>query len=411
MRKRICILLAVILLMLCMAACAKPTSSQVPTTVLPSGPVVDLGDTQGWTMAKRQEGAFSDEGYYHVKSASFLMFTDLKTATTVCLCSKPGCLHWEGDLHTMETCEANIAYYAGPMFFVSDNLYYFTSDAYGTQLLRRDAAGFAEETVCTVGQMYTKDEKSVQIDHMLYTDGYIYYDAIVSAPVWDSETGVSEIKDINYYIGRISLKNGKDEVLLEKDTQTNMRICAVRSGGLLYFTAQLPELDYEDPGYSEAFLNQNYVLNYWDLEKDQTTVVLQKPLRECQDIMQVHGEKIYFKEHGLVGNATYAYDMKSGIETLVAQNTLRHLGGGYALEKQDGEWEVLNMHTGQRFPFALSGITTVVSFSDKFCILRQSENQEDGSQKRKQSIVSYADLADGLQEADLLTFDTVINIS
>ena len=310
----------------------------------------------------------------------------------------------------METCEANIAYYAGPMFFVADNLYYFTSDAYGTQLLRRDAAGFAEETVCTVGQMYTKDEKSVQIDHMLYTDGYIYYDAIVSAPVWDSETGVSEIKDINYYIGRIDLKNGKDEVLLEKDTQTNMRICAVRSGGLLYFTAQLPELDYEDPGYSEAFLNQNYVLNYWDLEKDQTTVVLQKPLRECQDIMQVHGEKIYFKEHGLVGNATYAYDMKSGIETLVAQNTLRHLGGGYALEKQDGEWEVLNMHTGQRFPFALSEITTVVSFSDKFCILRQSKNLEDGSQKREQSIVSYADLADGLQEADLLTFDTVINM-
>lgn len=411
MRKRICILLAVILLMLSMAACAKPASPQPPATVLPSGPVADLGDTQGWTMAGRQEGAFSDEGYYHMKSATFLMFTDLKTAATICLCTKPGCLHWEGGTFAQEACEANVSYYHDKMFFWDEHLYYVIKDAECTQLLRRDEAGFGEETVGVLGQIYTGNQNSVRVENMLLSDGYVYYDAEVTAIIRDPQTQTPEVKTIHYCIGRMDLETGKDEILLEEDAQTHVKICAARSGGLLYFSVPITDVDPEDPGYIDAFISELFTLNYWDLEKKQIAVVIQRPLRECQDIMQVHGEKIYFKEHGLVGNATYAYDMKSGIETLVAQNTLRHLGGGYALERQDGEWEVLNMHTGQRFPFALSGITTVVSFSDKFCILRQSENQEDGSQKREQSIVSYADLADGLQEADLLTFDTVINIS
>ena len=183
MKNGICVLLAVFLLALSLTACTVPENPQPPVTVLPSGQVADLGDTQGWVMAGRQDGAFSNEGYYYLKSGYFLVFADRRTGASVGLCSKPGCRHWMEYGQARESCEANIAGYVGPILFAEDSLYYVTLDSYGLYLKRRDAAGFSEKTIGTLGKQYTEDEKIISIVNMLQTDGYVYYEATVSALV------------------------------------------------------------------------------------------------------------------------------------------------------------------------------------------------------------------------------------
>lgn len=407
MKNGICVLLAVFLLALSLTACTVPENPQPPVTVLPSGQVADLGDTQGWVMAGRQDGAFSNEGYYYLKSGYFLVFADRRTGASVGLCSKPGCRHWMEYGQARESCEANIAGYVGPILFAEDSLYYVTLDSYGLYLKRRDAAGFSEKTIGTLGKQYTEDEKIISIVNMLQTDGYVYYDATVSALVWDPATETSVVKEVAYYIAKVNLKSGKEEILLETGERNPIQICAVRSGGLLYCQWQIPQVDYEDPGYSAALMNQTYFLNYWDLEKNQTSIVLQKRFRDCQGVMQVHGGRIYYQTASFVSTTTYAYDMKTGVETQISQNVLRHMGGGYALEQQNGKWTVLNMHTGQRLPFMLDrNRITIAAFSDQCCIVQIWSDIQNGEQTRIRNIVSYADLADGLQESDLLAFDT-----
>lgn len=411
MKNGICVLLAVFLLALSLTACTMPENPQPPVTVLPSGPVAELGDTQGWVMAGRQDGAFSNEGYYYLKSGNFLMFADRRTGASVCLCSKPGCRHWMEDGQARENCDANIKGYDGPIFYVADCLYYVTLDSYGKYLKQRDAAGFSEKTIGALGKQYTEDEKIVSITNMCPAEGYIYYDATVSALVWDPATETSVVKEVGYYIAKVNLKSGKEDILLETGERNPIQICAVRSGGVLYCQWQIPEVEYENPEYTTALMNQTYTLNYWDLGKNQTAVVLQKLFRDCQGVMQVHSGKIYYQTNSFVSTTTYAYDMKTGVETQISENALRHMGGGYALESQNGQRVILNMHTGQRLPFTLQGNKlSIAAFSDQCCVVQNWSDIQNGEQKRTLCIISYADLADGLQESDLLAFETESSI-
>ena len=95
MRGFIKLLCGVLVILCALTGCAKK-------------PVAETTDT-GWSCVQFNPSAFCDEGCYYWVDSSYLYFLDTSNGISVCLCSKPGCLHEkEEDIEKMELCEAYV---------------------------------------------------------------------------------------------------------------------------------------------------------------------------------------------------------------------------------------------------------------------------------------------------------------
>ncbi len=353
-----------------------------------------------WVPAMRietQPGALSDLGYYYVPwiGEKSLHYTDFGTGKSVALCSQPACDH------SSRECDAYIGHSRSIMFYYRERLYYTMNDE--PVLYRRDAIGMSMAEVGTVGKRFIEQQKSVSFGNVVPVDGWMYYQATVSA---EDENGI-KLTEMTY-IGRLNLSTGKDEVLLQETGNNKMMLYAARSGSVLYARWETAELDTSAPDYKEKFRQLKVTLEQYDPEIKRSAVLFEKKRAECQEILMVWDDKVYCANYPIDGfTNTFVYDLKTGEYTLQYENAmLRHLGGGYAFYKDgpDGKYKLLNMATGELLENCYEANTPHASNKSDLGVVLwfTGEKLEDGSSTVAWRYVPYAELSDGLQETDLI---------
>ena len=362
-----------------------------------------------WIPQTYKLGALSEEGYYY---GSYLSYCDFSTGEHVVLCSKVGCSHEDYD------CDAYTGTRNGQeMYFEDGYLYYVGSDSSGRHVFRRDATGAALVTGGTPGEYYTKQKKSVDIDAFTLADGYLFYSGRVGTDLGDTVTLDTE------FIARMNLVTGKEEILVEVQMENpgdHLWLCAVRGNGAIYTRYITPDMDREDSAYSDALLQSVNKLYMWSEETGESVVLLEKPIREFSLVSAVYGGKVFYKSLsvGTVYNTDlYAYDLTTGKDQKWISGRLTHLGGGYALRKLDeeGNCDLINLLTKEKLPNVLNQIADGGTGNMR-CVSRhgvllnwwgiehRKENEDDisGYRDDHSDYITYASLADGLQQEDLI---------
>lgn len=411
MVRKLCSITALLLILcLALAGCNEDPMHTADTN--PTNNTSGIRNTSGsagtlayadWRWAYNQNGAFSEYGYYYLKNG-FLYFLDTGNGTSVCLCSKVGCLHdEEPDPFIRELCEARIYGLKTPVFYWDDHLYYIELDGYGPQLYRRNADGTAEEKIGTLGATYLKEQKQIEVWSHAVADGYLYYDACVESIVVDGDY-ITEVRDC-YYVGRVDLKTGKDEVVLE-GTGEIINLCAVRSNGFLFFSYPLPEIDPEDPAYQEALQQVPTLLKYWDGETEEVVTVFEKTRQECARINMVEKGKVYYSGTGVVTN--WVYDLADGSDLLLTKDTLSYINGNYAFLHDGSGWHLWSIQTKEVYQIELASPLVVAETTSEDGFILAWRIQENGKIVRRiYCYATYASIQDGLQEEDMMQFYTL----
>ncbi len=389
--KRITTCLLVFCLLCGLSACNKPTQTG-----------------SDWIWAYNQRGAFSDKGYYFVESG-FLRFVDLSSGVSVCLCSKAGCLHdQEPDNRVSESCEAFMPSFFSlttPTFFWGDNLYYITYDHYGLKVYRRDATGAGLESLTVLGEQYIKNKKDLAISAYAVSNGFFYYSADTNGTVL-TEDGTNIVQRTASYIARLDLQTGKEEILVE-NSDVPITLCAVKGNEMLFHTYGVPDVDFNDPNYREVLLNLPATLQHWDGTSGQTRTLIDKTRREFSGVSMVDGDKIYYSSAADTEYNEYAYDLNTGTQTVVSHDSMHYIGKGYALrfDAKNEQWHLYNLNTGKKLSNALSRENfRAQTISDDGFVMRRTVSNGNGGSTKVLSYVTYASLADGLQERDLMDF-------
>lgn len=361
-----------------------------------------------WVWAYNQRGAFSDQGYYYLTAGGFLRFVDLTSGVSVCLCSKPGCLHdQEPDNRKSEVCEAKLigASIITPLFFWSDGLYYILEDPYGAHVYRRNATGTDLETVATLGKEYINEQQDVTVYAYAAVDGFLYYSADVDGSIRTADGG-NMVQWISNYLGRLDLQTGKEEVLLDR-SDVYITLCAVKGNEALFHTAGVPDATYDDPDYRQLRLEMPAKLEHWDGTDGQINTILESTVRDFPPTHMVDNSKVYYSVTLDNEHSVYAYDLSTGQLAIVCHDTVRYLGNGYALrlEPDSERWDLFDLNTGKTLPNEMHDkslwITTV---SATGFVVRYSIARDNMSGRQFYSYVPYDSLADGLQEADMMVF-------
>lgn len=377
-----------------------------------TGDTSSAGDSnQKWVWADKYEGTFSEQGYYYRQNL-FLHYLDTTSGVTTALCTKAGCLH------DQESCEAylsGVSFALGGSCFWDGSLYYVDQGAYSLDLYRSNATGTEREAIGEVGAKYTGNQKSVTPKKYALADGFWYYCAKVDSVVWDEESGMWTNEQELNYIGRIDLRTGKEEILIE-DRENTLTLCAAQEKAFLFTIQGVPEADIRDDSYREQLKALPISLRFWDGETGQVSTLFQKIGRECGGVDMVSGGKVYYSVaiEGSDGAYTvdrYAYDLTTGEDTLfVKGETMWYWGGGYARrwDTQSKGWYLFELESGQKMPIDIKkGNISLKSTTQRGCIFLWSILPEDASNKEgRYCYVAYESLADGLQEADLMIFYT-----
>lgn len=382
---------SLILFLLCgLSACGKQTTPNLE-----------------WVWAYNQRGAFSDKGYYFLVSG-FLRFVDTTSGVSVCLCSKAGCQHdQEPDQRKSESCEARLigASMITPIFFWGNNLYYVLKDQYGSHVYRRDATGAELETVATLGEKYIEDQRVVTVYAYAVADGFLYYSADVDGSVRAADGG-NMVQWISNYLGRLDLQTGKEEILLEK-SDVYITLCAVKGNEVLFHTAGIPNVAYDDPNYRQLRLEMPATLQHWDGTNGQVRTLLEKTVQEFPGVNIVDNNKLYYTSSLESASGVYTYDLHTNKLEAVKLDRLRHMGNGYALrwDTDKEQWHLYNLNTKKELPNALNdkGFVVMTISNEGFAIKRTVED-DNASNQQIYSYVKYASLSDGLQEKDLMDF-------
>lgn len=367
---------------------------------------------QTWVGANENAGAFSDQGYYYLPTnqQSNLSYLDISTGLTTVLCSKAGCQH-----NSEEVCEAFVipssVFGEGGMCFWNDSLYYLSLTGYGIDLVRRNATGTDMAVIGTLGDKYIADQKSVQTKVFAQVAHFWYYYAEVDGSVWNENAQQYESKQVLSYISRIDLRTGKEEILIEETDTLNFY--AAKNDAVLFSTLKRPDADILDrDAYREQLAECPVVLKRWDAQTGQVTTLLEKAHSEFTGLQGVFDGKLYY--YGTVDFKTnlYIYDLETGEDALLAdRESMWFWSGGYAYcrdQETNGDWYILELKSGKKLPNEIeTGSIRFTSGSDHGCILALTVQPGDGSPKEhRMCYVSYAALADGLQEADLMNFYT-----
>ena len=153
--KRLFTLCLVVLMSLPLFGCGEDQgTAQAPEASSPA-----WEDESSWVLAQTKPCALTDEGFYFASENGTLCFADTSNGISVCLCSKPGCLH------NTEWCDAIVssAPISRPMFFWNHHIFYVAEDEFGTHVYRRNADGTAKTVVADLGTRYIEERMSVDL--------------------------------------------------------------------------------------------------------------------------------------------------------------------------------------------------------------------------------------------------------
>ena len=387
--KRITALLLALLLSLGLTACGKD----------PSGSAKGI-----WVGANEYEGTFSDQGYYYVpwnQQGATLSYLDISTGTSVILCTKAGCRH------TNQYCEAyfppDFFYTSGGICFWDGSLYYIDSGT--TFELVRCNATFTDQTVIgTLGDQYIEDKKWVNPKNFARFENFWYYCAEINGSVWDEATQQRTTKRVLDYIGRIDLRTGKEEILIE-DRDNTLDLHAVKNDALVFSARGIPDADIQDrDAYREQLKNLPFVFQRWDAQTGQVSTLFEK--YNC-GVKGVYNDKLYYNGRANDILNQYTYDLNTGEDALfLDQESMWFWSGGYAQCKDsesNEDWHILELQSGKKLPIDIEGFLGFQCGSEQGCILWQSVEPADGGPtEHRVYYVPYTALADGLQEADLM---------
>ena len=395
---RILALILTVLLLLGTVGCAE----EPPATI---APITDWDDGSSWVMTRfYSTSALSDEGYYFPVDG-MLYFADTSNGIAVCLCSKPGCLHEKGSPQEQDLCDAKLNGTNLPMFFWNDHFFFLGNDEYGLHVYRRNADGTAQTIVADIGSRYVKERKALQINDSAFLGDYFYYSAQVTSLVL--EEGVENVVVDLTYIGRLNLKTNKEEILVTVDHEAT-QLAAVCPKGVLIQYSEDTEAGYEDEDFFEQRLNAPSYVQFYDFETKETTTILTRTYQDLQSVSAVRGSKLYYIRSVENGGGIWEYDMKTGSDRKVS-NT----GGGSQIDgrlvfKQvDGISVLYHLPTGQFLPTAFAGEhLKAVCVSKDAVILTRKLFEGGRSTRAVYCYVKLADLADGLQEEDVLDLYT-----
>ena len=391
-------LLLVLLISLTLFGCAE----EPPATI---APITDWDDGSSWVMTRfYSTSTLSDEGYYFPVD-DILYFADTSNGIAVCLCSKPGCLHEKGTPVEQDSCDAKLKSTNSPMFFWNDHFFYLGNDEYGTHVYRRNADGTAQTIVADIGSRYVKERKALQINDSAFLGDYFYYSAQVTSLVL--EEGVENVVVDLTYIGRLNLKTNKEEILLTIDHEA-VYLTAVCPEGMLIYYCEDTEAGYEDEDFFEQRLNAPSYVQFYDFETKETTTILQRTYQDLQSVSAVRGSKLYYTRSVDNGGGIWEYDMKTGSDRKVSDT-----GGGSQIDgrlvfkRVDGISVLYHLPTGQFLPTAFAGERLkAVCVSKDAVILTRTLFEGGRGTSAVYCYVKLADLADGLQEEDVLDLYT-----
>lgn len=388
-----------------------------------------------WIGPRNKQGALSEDGYYYVDPTNKkLSYADLTGKGSIILCTTIGCKH------NSSQCDAHLSTSPfSPIFFWNEHLYY-VDDIHTKALLRRDAAGLKLLEIGKVGEKYIEMKYNAaeefnqnlniswEINSYLQAEEYMYYCAQleVTALIDKDEPNVFRTYSIGSYIGRIHLSTGKDEVLAEQISEkigVNFLLCAASEDGVLFLSSNGVDASPEDESFVEESRQMPITLNYWSEKTGEIKQVFTKCKKDFSELQLVADGKVYYTTQGnndinYMGDL-YAYDLKTGTDTLVAENAYYlHYGGGYAMRRSPDKegYTLCNLKTGEILPQELEGAKPIRAYSNDGCVLQGFFNEviknEDGSEdvlmKSVTYYVAYASLADGLQESDLVQLYTQI---
>lgn len=398
--KRITALVLALLLLVGLAACGEDAAR----FEVPAG---------NWTWADWYEGTFSDQGYYYVQNA-ILRYLDTASGLCTALCTKAGCLH------DQESCEAfffNEYFSSGGACFWEDSLYYLKGTVFGIDLYRCNAIGTDQEKIGSLGKKYVEEQLSVSARKFAQVGSYWYYSAHADEAVLDEKTGKMISKTVAYYISRIDLRTGKEEILIE-DRENYLEFCAAQENAVLYTSRGVPQADMLDPAYREQLRKLPVTLHCWDGESKESGVVFEKDGSNFGKILVVVGEKLYYtlseqKEDGGYTGSSYIYDLKTGKETPFAgDEAIMYFGGEYVKRMEIGteDWYLYGLESGKRMPIEVSdGYPRMECWTDRGCVVHWQVELETGEKENRTCYVTYEALADGLQDEDMLVFYSSIN--
>ena len=372
--KRITALLLTLVLCFGLTACGKD----------PSGSAKGI-----WVGANEYEGTFSDQGYYYVpwnQQGATLSYLDISTGTSVILCTKAGCRH------TNEYCEAYflpLPYYnSGGTCFWDGSLYYVEwLSADSVDLVRRNATGTERAVIGTLGNKYIEDTKTVLPKNFARFENFWYYCAEINGSVWDEATQRQTTKRVLDYIGRIDLRTGKEEILIE-DRDNTLNFYAVKNDALVFSTHGIPDVDISDrENYREQLYKLPFIFKRWDGQTGQISTLFEKGSNGSAGIQAltlrgVYKDKLYYSV-SVDGNLNqYTYNLNTGEDALfAAQTNMFFWGGGYARCRDfvsGGDWYILELESGKKLPIDPEGNLLFECGSDRGCILQLSADPPDG---------------------------------
>ena len=407
--KKITALVLALLLLIGLTGCQKA----------PAGNTVTIEGE--WVWADRYDGAFSADGYYFLKNFSFLSYLDTASCVSTVLCTKVGCLHDQAQSNSQqEACEAymsNLNFSSGGSCFWDGSLYYIDQSNLGVNLYRCNAIGTDRKMIGKLATAYIENQQTVSLSRFARVENYWYYYATVNGTVYDEESETWENKQLLNYIGRIDLRTGKEELVVE-DSENTLTLCAAQENAVLYTTRGIPEADLRDPAYREQLRKLPVTLYYRNVESKEPVKVFEKDGSNFGQINLVVGEKLYYglseqKEDGGYTGSYYVYDLKTGSDTLFAENeAMQYLGGEYVKRMELGteEWYIFGLESGKQMPINVSsGYPRMECWSDQGCAMFWQVQLESGEKENRWCYVTYEAMADGLQDEDMLILYSRIN--
>lgn len=356
---------------------------------------------QKWIQAMEPGGTFSDTGYYAIKGRHFY-FLNTTSGEYGALCEKEGCLHAdEKDPVAYESCGAYIspnAQWGRHICFWEGYLYYIEMDC---KLYRYAPDGTGRTLICDLGTQNANEQRL--LNRHVFADGYWYFDSQVSVRHENPDGSFSySYKDES--VIRVNLKTGEEELLAD-EANRRVYLVAVSDGDVLYETFLRLEK-------YEMFYGQEPVkVKHYDGQTGRITTLVETTANMINSTPALVNGKVYYLQEKIKIERKYdCYDLITGEQSVTSEIPGGNdIGGGYAIymDQDTSDRYLFDQKANKRLPYDIEPwIWQVRCTTDRGCVLVDMLQDGYVTEHYREFYVPYAALADGLQESDLIVFDT-----
>ena len=390
--KKYILILVTMLLCLSMLACdANPVPPETGGTE---------NQSNGWATASE-------------KDHDCLCFLDVENGINVVLCAKVGCPHDNSQFDINGEpiyCEA---YILGELqFFWEGKLYYTTENDYGIFLYRRKSDGTAEEQVMQLCVDYTNPEQALNLSSCYFVDGVMYYQVNVSSIEQIGSHVNYEIQD--KLLMRLDLQTKKEECIMTTKTDASQTIFGLHRESLLYsvllINPEFFDLPLSDPKRDEYYADSSRQIIRFDIVTGKEEILMQKHFSETLSVREVSGDTLLYnvREDGRM--VARSLNLTTGEDTLLHEREIVPLNENFAFAYEgEGEGEILwlmNRKTGELLPTAYQDLFMYPGDigQEGMILVRRVRPEGSSRNKRIYAYVTFASLADGLQEEDFVDF-------